>query len=409
MASQKLTDRKVKASLAAGRYYDGSGSGLHLHVRESGSKAWVQRIRLNGKYVDMGLGSYPAISLSKARKIASDNKTLALEGKDPRLVNAKPKSIPTFSELADQVVANKITGLSNPKHRAQWVSTIDTYAKPILGHLSVDRIEVQHVLSVLQPIWMTKNETARRLRGRLAAIFDHAIALKLRPSPNPAAWEANLSVLLIGPSKNKDANNQPALQRDDAQRWWKKLSLRDGMGTKALQFLTLVASRSGEVRGMTWSEIHPLNGDKTKPIWIIPAERMKAKREHRTPLTSMMISILESIPRHPSTDLIFHSEKGRMLSDMTLSATMKRIHECEVKEGGMGFIDISSKRIAVPHGLRSTFRNWAAENGQDSDMAEIQLAHKIGDGAFRAYHRTDLLEKRRQMMVEWGDFLAGNA
>jgi integrase len=215
-------------------------------------------------------------------------------------------------------------------------------------------------------------------------------------------------VLLTGPSKTKDTHHQPALQRDDAQRWWKELLLRDGMGTKALQFLTLVASRSGEVRGMTWSEIHPLNGDKSKPIWIIPAERMKAKREHRTPLTPMMTSILESIPRHPSTDLIFHSEKGKTLSDMTLSAAMKRIHEGDIKDGGSGFIDISSKKIAVPHGLRSTFRNWAAENDQDSDMAEIQLAHYIGDNTFRAYHRTDLIEKRRKMLIAWGDFLVGS-
>lgn len=407
MTKQPLTDRKLKSNLAPGRYYDGGNNGLHILVRTSGSKSWVQRLRFQGKYVDFGLGSYPTLSLSAARKIAAENKSFAAEGKDPRLVRAKPHKVPTFTEVADLVIATKAVGLSNAKHRAQWVSTLDTYAKPLLGNMPIDKIEVEHVLNILQPIWTTKHETASRLRGRLEAVFDHAIARKQRPAPNPAAWKANLAVLLPTIDKEKIKINQPALQRVDAKRWWKELSQRDGMGTKALQFLALTASRSGEVRGMTWSEITYLNGEEDKPVWIVPAQRMKADREHRTPLTPTMMSILASLPRHSSSDLVFHSEKGAELSDMTLSATMKRIHEADLENGGNGFIDFTSKKRAVPHGLRSTFRVWAAEEGHENDLAELQLAHSIGTGTTRAYLRSDIMERRRKLMILWGEVLTG--
>jgi integrase len=407
MVGQKLSDRKLKSSLSAGRYYDGGGTGLHFHVRDSGSKAWVQRLRLNGKYVDLGLGNYPAISLSNARKIALENKSLAAEGKDPRLVKAKPKKVPTFNEVADTVVAMKVKELSNAKHQAQWASTLATYAKPILGDLPINQIEVEHILAVLTPIWSVKHETASRVRGRMEVVFDYAIARKLRPAPNPATWKGNLAALLPSKISSSAAKHQPALHVADAKRWWNELSLRDGMGTKALQFLALTASRSGEVRGMNWSEIHKTNGDDEKQVWIIPKARMKARREHRVPLTPMMVEILASLPQHSKSDLVFHSDKGSQLSDMTLSATMKRIHQADVENIGIGFIDITSKKRAVPHGIRSTFRNWAAEEGYESDMAEIQLAHEIGTAVTRAYLRTDMMEKRRKMMVVWGDFLKG--
>lgn len=406
MARQTLSDRKVKSSLAAGRYYDGSKTGLHLHVRESGSKAWVQRVRLHGKYVDIGLGGYPAVSLSNARKIALENQSLLAEGKDPRLVKAKSKKVPTFTELADAYVAIKATELSNAKHSAQWVSTLDTYAKPTLGHLPIDKIEVEDILAVLQPIWVKKHETATRVRGRLEKIFDNAIALKHRPAPNPAVWKGNLSALLPSKISGAETEHQPALQLSDVKRWWKELSQRDGMGTRALQFLALTASRSGEIRGMKWSEIHQSTEDYARQVWIIPKERMKAKSEHRVPLTPHMIDFLDTLPRHKTSDLVFHSDKGTQLSDMTLRAAMKRIHETDVENGGNGFIDFTSKNRAVPHGLRSTFRNWAAEYDYDSDMAEIQLAHKVGNAITRAYLRTDLMEKRRQMLISWDEFLS---
>lgn len=407
MPAQKLNDRKLKSDLPPGRYYDNGSAGLHIHVRKSGSKAWVQRIRIGGKYVDLGLGNYPAISLKQARETALENKALANEGKDPRLAKAKQQAIPTFAEVAATVVAMKATELSNAKHRAQWASTLETYANPVLGKLPIDQIDVEDVLKVLEPIWLDKHETASRVRGRIETVLDYAIARKMRRPPNPATWKGNLSALLPS-KKNKAATvHHPALQLADAAAWWQELSQRDGMGTAALRFLTLTASRSGEVRGMKWSEIHKAANGADEHIWIIPAARMKARNEHRVPLTEEMMTLLQSIPKHDTTDLVFHSTKGGMLSDMTLSATMKRIHESVTASGGKGFIDYASKRPAVPHGLRSTFRNWAAERGVDSDMAEIQLAHEVGTAVTRAYFRTDMMDKRRAMLEDWSKFLHG--
>jgi integrase len=407
LARQKLTDRKIKGKLDPGRHYDHGGSGLHLHVRESGSRAWVQRIRLDGKYVDLGLGNYPSVTLSQAREKARANKALVAEGKDPRHLKVKKAKVLTFAECADAVIAMKAAELSNEKHRAQWASTLETYAKPTLGGMRIDQIEVEHVLKVVQPIWQDKHETAKRVRGRLEAVFDYAIARNLRPAPNPAAWKGNLAALLPSKVNSTKQEHQPALQLADAQRWWKELSNRDGMGSAALHFLTLTACRSGEVRGMTWDEIHPLQSTGGQHVWIIPAKRMKARKEHRVPLTEEMMLLLNGLPKHDSSSLVFHSSKGSPLSDMTLSATMKRMHESATNAGEAGFIDQTSKRPAVPHGLRSTFRNWAAEHGYEHDMAEIQLAHEVGTAVTRAYFRTDMMEKRRKMLEDWSKFLRG--
>ena len=407
MARRKLTDRKIKSKLEPGRHYDHGGSGLHLHVRKTGSKAWVQRIRLDGKYVDLGLGNYPSVTLSQAREKAWANKAVVAEGKDPRRMNAEKARVLTFAECADAVIAMKAAELSNEKHQAQWASTLATYAKPTLGGMSIDQIEVEHILEVLQPIWEDKHETAKRVRGRLEAVFDYAIARNLRPAPNPAAWKGNLAALLPSKVNSTKQEHQPALQLADASWWWKELSNRDGMGSAALRFLTLTACRSGEVRGMTWDEIHLPKTHSSLHVWIIPAKRMKARKEHRVPLTEEMMWLLNGLPKHDGSSLVFHSSKGKPLSDMTLSATMKRIHESAAKVGGVGFIDQTSKRPAVPHGLRSTFRNWAAEHGYEHEMAEIQLAHEVGTAVTRAYLRTDMMEKRSKMLEDWSKFLRG--
>ena len=404
--SKSLSDRKLQSKLKPGRYFDNNQTGLHLHVRASGSKAWVQRARINRKYVDLGLGNYPAVTLQKARQTALRNKSLIIEGKDPRSERTKHADIPTFEQVALLVIEKKKTELSNAKSKAQWAATIETYALPVLGSLRIDQIEVSHVQTVLNPIWQDKFETARRLRGRLEAIFDHAIASQYRTLPNPAAWKGNLQSILPAKPKRSNNNRQPALQIKDGPRWWSELSQRDGMGARALQFLALTGSRSGEVRGMKWDEIHDI--DKPgKAVWTIPPHRMKMNKEHRVPLTPMMQDVLISIMHHSISDLVFPSKTGTQLSDMTLSGMMKRIHDSDIKSGGTGFIDMTSRRPAVPHGIRSTFRDWAAEQGYESDMAEIQLAHDVGSAVTRAYRRTDMIEKRRKMMVEWGNFWVG--
>ena len=310
---------------------------------------------------------------------------------------------PVDVEAVDRVHETKQAEFRSEKHAKQWLATLSIYAVPKLGRLPVDEIGVLDVRRVLEPIWNDKTVTASRLRQRIEAVLSWATVAGFRDGDNPARWKGNLAEMLPKPSKVQRATNHPALRLRDAPRWWAALAQRDGMGTVALQFLTLCASRSGEVRQMTWSEVE-LSGS---PTWTIPAARMKASRDHRVPLTPTMVELLSQIERHPQTDLVFYSSTGKPLSDMTLSAAMKRLHEADVKGGGSGFCDERSGKPAVPHGLRSSFRDWAAECGFERDMAELQLAHNVGSEVERAYRRSDMLERRRAMLEAWERFLSG--
>ena len=287
------------------------------------------------------------------------------------------------------------------KHKKQWRSTLDKYAVPVLGELSVSDIDVSDVLRVLEPIWTTKTETASRLRGRIEAVLSWATVSGHRKGDNPARWRGNLDAVLPKPGKVAKVKHNPALSLADAADWFSDLRKRDGIATRALEFVALTAARSGEVRGATWDEIDPGAG-----LWIIPAERMKAQREHRVPLTADAVALLQGLPRMQGSPYVFPAARGGMLSDMALSACMKRIHEA--REGG--YLDPRSGRPAVPHGLRSTFRDWTAERTEyERDMAEIALAHTVGTTVERAYRRSDMIEKRRQMMAAWARFLNGKA
>jgi integrase len=226
-------------------------------------------------------------------------------------------------------------------------------------------------------------------RGRLWPAY--------RSGDNPARWKGNLSEMLAKPGKVAAAGNWPALSLDDAPRWWRDLSKREGMAAAALRFATMTAARSGEVRGATWGEI-----DLDKALWTIPAARMKARREHRVPLTVEAVLLLRSLPRMEGSEFVFFAPRGGALSDMSISAVMRRMQEAEEKAGRPGYVDPRSRRPAVPHGLRSTFRDWAAEHGFDRDLAEIALAHSVGSEVERAYRRTDMLERRRAMLGELG-------
>lgn len=269
------------------------------------------------------------------------------------------------------------------------------------------------MLRVLQPIWVSKTETASRLRGRIEAVLQAATVAGHRSGENPALWRGNLEYMLAKPSKVATVDNQPALSPDDAPAWFTELRQRDGMGARALEFLALTAARSGEVRGAAWSEI-----DLARGIWTVPANRMKAGREHRVALPPEAVSLLESLPRFAGNPLVFPAHRGGQLSDMTLSAVMRRMHEARVEadqeqaqaplaDDAGGWRDPKNNRPAVPHGLRSTFRQWAAERGFPRDMAEMALAHFIGSEVERAYQRSDMLERRRAMMAAWAGFLMG--
>ena len=428
-ADKALTAVFVKGSLGPGKYHDGGGLGLYLRVEANGARFWVQRITFGGKRSELGLGSPPIVTLAMARDKATENKRMVRSGGDPLAAKRKTVAALTFDKAVERYLAGKLDGFRNDKHRKQWRATLNTYAKPIIGAKAIDGIGTQDVLRVLHPIWAEKTETASRLRGRIEAVLSWATVAGHRTGDNPARWKGNLAELLPKPSKVADVENHPALPLVDLPRWWRDLEGRGGMAAQALQFTVVTCARSGEVRGMTWGEVD-LGPDTpattatiatTGAVWTIPAGRMKAGREHRVPLTMEAVKLLKALPRMKGTDLVFFAPQGGMLSDMTISAVMRRMQEAELKRltvadkeagqeaptGPRGYVDARSGRAAVPHGLRSTFRDWCAEQGIDRDMAEMALAHSVGTEVERAYRRTDMIERRRGLMEAWGRTVRG--
>lgn len=314
----------------------------------------------------------------------------------------------TFDVAVEKFLDGELVEFRNAKHRRDWRSSLDRYARPVLGKMRVQSIEVRDVLRVLEPIWRDRTETANRVRGRIEAVLSWATVAGYRVGDNPARWKGNLSEIIPKPGKIAKSGHQPALSLADASQWWARLSEREGMAARALQFLALTAARSGEVRGMTWDEVDfgPTDkGKHPKAFWTVPAGRMKNNREHRVPLTDEAVDLLRSLPRMEGSAIVFFAPRGGMLSDMSISAVMRRMQEAEIKAGRPGYLDPRSKRPAVPHGLRSTFRQWTAETGYPRDMAEIALAHWIGSEVERTYQRSDMLDRRRKMMADWGAFL----
>lgn len=387
----------------------GGVAGLLLQVTPSGGRTWLLRTQVGDRRREIGLGGFPSVTLAQARERAREIHDEIRRGIDPierrraakaALFTAQRRGL-TFRDAVERYLAAKVDAFKNPKHRAQWRATLATYASPVLGSMLVAEIGVSDVLRVLEPIWADKTETATRLRGRIEAVLSWATVAGYRAGDNPARWAGNLKELLPAASKVQKKDNQPAIDLDDAQRWFAALCARGGSGSHALQFLALTAARSGEVRGARWEEI-----DTSRAMWIIPATRMKMAREHRVPLAPVAMALINSLPRIEGTDLLFPAPRGGELSDMTLSAAMKRLQEADVAAGGPGFLDRVSRRPAVPHGLRSTFRDWVAERtNYPGDMAEVALAHKISNSVEASYRRGDMIEKRRTMMAGWADFL----
>lgn len=389
----------------------GGVTGLYLQVTPKNGRSWVLRVMVGKLRRDIGLGGFPAVTLSQARDKAREARDKIERGIDPveerkaikaALVAAQRRGL-TFADAVDKALAAKLDAFKNPKHRQQWENTLATYATPDLGKMLVQDITTQDVLRVLQPIWANKTETASRLRGRIEAVLSWATVAGHRTGDNPARWAGNLKELLPPPSKVANEGNHPALALEDAPRWYAALQTREGFGARALELAALTATRSQEVRGALWDEI-----DLDKALWIIPAARMKMDREHRVPLSARAVDMLKALPRSEGNPLVFPAARGGQLSDMTLSATMKRMHESDISQGGAGYLDRVSKRPAVPHGLRSTFRDWAAEmTTYPGDMAEVALAHRISNAVEASYRRGDMIEKRRRMMSDWADFMGG--
>lgn len=384
----------------------GGVDGLQLQVTPTGARSWLLRTTVAGRRRSLGLGSYPTVTLASARERAREAREAIWRGVDPveerrraraALAADRARGL-TFRQAVEKALRAKSAEFRSDKHRKQWRATLDTYAAPALGDMLVADISVQDVRRALAPIWESKTETASRLRGRIEAVLAWATVNGHREGDNPARWKGNLDAILPKPSKVAKVTHHPALALGDVADWFADLRRRDGMATRALELMAMTAARSGEVRGATWAEV-----DLDAATWTIPAARMKAGKEHRVPLTAEAVALLEALPRFEGSPYVFPAARGGMLSDMALSACMKRINEA--RRGG--YMDTRSGRPAVPHGLRSTFRDWCAERGVDRDMAEIALAHTVGSDVERAYRRSDMFDRRRALMDSWGRFLRG--
>lgn len=378
-----------------GMYFVGVVQGLALHVTKTGARSWVLRVMIAGKRRDMGLGNYPGVTLAQARDKAREARELIRQGVDPierqqaalSTLRAAVAAALTFEQCAGRYITANEAGWKNVKHGQQWRNTLAQHAYPVIGSLLVRDVALSHVLAVLEPIWRTKTETASRLRSRMELVLDWATARGYREGLNPARWRGHLDKLLPAPGKVAKVDHHPALPADDMGAFMERLRAAEGMGARTLEFVILTAARSGEARSATWAEI-----DRAAKLWIVPAERMKAGKEHRVPLSDAALAVLDAVavlPRLAGSDLVFPAPRGGVLSDMTLTAVLRRLAV-----------------PAVPHGFRSTFRDWAAERTTyPNEMAEMALAHTIGNKAEAAYRRGDLMERRRQMMNDWADFL----
>jgi len=391
--AKELTPLAVSKLRRTGLHAVGGINGLGLKVMPAGSRAWVLRTMVAGKRREYGLGSYPSVTLASARERARAMLDQLFAGVDPAVTKKQAKSAlaaqrakaVNFKTLAEQYIAQHEAGWKNAKHAAQWTSTLETYAFPTIGNMVAADIDTPSVLRVLQPIWANKSETASRLRGRIEAVLDFATAKGLREGPNPARWKGNLALTLPAKRKISTVKHHPAVPVKDMPSFFKALRRREGMAARALEFLTLTAARSGEVRGAQWNEI-----DLGKKIWVVPVARMKAKREHRVPLSNQVIKLLKSLESIQTGGLVFPGRKPTTeLSDMALTAVMRRM---EIE--------------AVPHGLRSSFRDWVGEETPyPREVAEMALAHTVGNAVEAAYRRGDLFEKRRSMMQDWATYL----
>jgi integrase len=393
--AEELGPLKVSHIKTPGFHAVGGVSGLYLQVLPTGGRCWVLRVMIGGKRRDMGLGGFPDVPLADARRKAREAREAIEKGRDPIEERKAAKAalaagagrVLTFEQAVKDYLRAHEGAWKNPKHLAAWKHTLDTYANPAIGKLAVGDIETTHILNLLRPIWSEKTETAKRLRGRIEQILNAAKATGAIKSPweNPARWRGHLDRLLAPPRKLAPVVHHKALPVDEAGAFMVRLRQVEGMGARALAFAILTAARSGEVRGATWAEI-----DLKAKIWTVPKQRMKANREHRVPLSAAAIELLESLPRLARCDLVFPAASGRPLSDMTLSAVCRRM-------------DVA----AVPHGFRSTFRDWCGEHTSfPREIAEAALAHTIGDEVEAAYRRGDALEKRRRLMDSWAAFLA---
>ena len=379
-----LTARFVETVSSPGRYYDGHGTGMFLLVKPSGSKSYVQRLSLRGKELNLGLGSTRLVTLRQARDAAHENQKKARKGIDPRADRARSK-IPSFKEAVDIVIGiHAVTWKNSGKSEAQWRASLRDYAFPRIGNRLVSDITTADVMGVLLPIWNEKRETARRVRQRIGAVMKWAVAQEYRQD-NPAGDAIGAALPKNGVQRKHMAfihysEVSKVLDTVKSSNAWACTKL-------AIEFVAYTACRSNEVRGARWDEV-----DIKAKTWTIPPERMKAKREHVVPLSDQAIEVLHEVQQYSGTsDLVFPSLMGKVMSDSTMSKLIREI----------GYRD-----VCTIHGLRSSFRVWCSETGQNTEAAELCLAHVNPNKVEAAYQRSSLLELRRKVMQKWTNYLA---
>lgn len=394
--SERLSAKRVELATEAGMYADGHG--LYLRIGPTGAKSWVFRYRNDGRRHDLGIGPYHLVSLAEARKRATEQRRLLrIDGHDPLLTRragrdqarlAAAKAM-TFKACAEAYMAAHQVGWRNSKHRAQWTATLATYVYPTFGDLPVQMIDVGLVMKSIEPIWTMKPETASRVRGRIEAVLDWATARGYRQGENPARWRGHLENLLPKRSKVRRVEHHAALPYALIGAFMGELRGQEGVAARAFEFLILTSARTGEVIGARWGEF-----DIGEKLWTVPGDRMKAGKEHRVPLSARAVEILGQMKTAAGGEpeaaaFVFSGARGGPLSNMALLMTLRR----------MGRGDLTA------HGFRSTFRDWAAERtGFPAEVAEMALAHTVGDKVEAAYRRGDLFAKRRQIMEAWARF-----
>ena len=400
---QRLSALQVTKLTKPGLY--GDGGGLTLQITPTGVKSWLFRYMVDGQAFGMGLGPTHTVSLAEARKKALDARKLLIDGINP--LSAKKQNqiaaalaaakTMTFDQCAEAYILAHQAGWKNAKHRDQWANTLNTYASPVFGHLPVATIDTGLVVKCLAKIWDSKTETASRLRGRIESVLGWATTSGYRTGENPARWKGHLENLLATISKTSRTKNHPSLPWPRIGAFMSALRLREGVSARAVEFAILTACRSGEVRGARWAEF-----DIGGKLWTIPAARMKAKREHQVPLSDPAVALLASIRKGSEEDIVFAGTKGQPLSDMALTAMIRRMNGDDKPI----WVDANGDRITV-HGFRSSFRMWAAEATDfPREVAEHALAHQLPDAVERAYQRGSQFAKRAALMAQWALYCA---
>jgi integrase len=390
----RLTAVAVQAK-SEPRYYP-DGGGLYLRVQAGGAKSWVYRFMLNTRAREMGLGTLREVSLVQARKKAEEARQQVRSGVDPIAARealqraqqvAEARGI-TFDECAKAYIDAHRAAWKNVKHQAQWSATLTTYASPVFGRLPVAAVDTALVMKVLEPLWGTKTETASRVRGRIENVLDWAKVRGYREGENPARWRGHLDHLLPKRAKVQKVRHHPAMPYAEVRSFLKALRAREGVTPKALEFIILTAVRVSEAVNAKWDEI-----DEKAKVWTIPGDRMKSGRDHRVPLSEAALRVLKAMKPGRQNDWIFPGWVTGM--PLTIAAPLMLLQK------DMGYSDLTV------HGFRSAFRDWAAEQTNfPRELAEAALAHVLKDKTEAAYQRGDLLERRREMMNAWSQYLA---